>query len=184
MTQPVLDTLLAQPPKPVARLTAMLQSGGKKCPTCGKKAKIWATARPDSDHGHKAWRRLLVDRLRLEWWNRKPINGPIRVTLCFVIQRPQSRPIPPKTVQRKKMKIPNPRRLGGDFYVQQEDWDRGQRVLCPVIPDVDRLTNAVFDGLTEVGVWWDDAQVASLRTEKWYAAEGEEPSIRLRVEAA
>lgn len=185
MTQPRLDVTLAMPPKPMARLTPQMMSAGRKCPTCRKSAKMWATTRKDSDHGYKAWRRLLEDRLRLEWWNTPPLNGPLRCTLRFIISRPQSRPTPPKTVQRNKLRVPNPRLAGGDFIVSKEDWTRGERVWCPRTPDLDRLTNSVFDALTAASVWWDDSQVVTWGpgTGKWYAAEGEAPSIYLRVEA-
>jgi Holliday junction resolvase RusA-like endonuclease len=40
-----------------------------------------------------------------------------------------------------------------------------------VKPDLDKLTRAVLDSLTDAGVWGDDAQVVRLQAEKTYARE-------------
>lgn len=183
--QLVLDVTLDMPPKPKARLTPMLQSAGKPCRACGKRAKMWAASRPDSDHGHPEWVALAQSKVAMAWWGNKPLNGPLRVTLAFVLPRPKTRPNVPKVVVRDGFKVPNPR-YQTDFIVSAEDWKRGERVWCPRTPDLDRLTNAVFDVCTKCAVWWDDSQAVTWGrgTGKWYAAVGEEPSIRLRVEAA
>lgn len=36
-------------------------------------------------------------------------------------------------------------------------------------PDIDKLTRAVLDAITESGLWRDDSLVVTLRAEKWYA---------------
>ena len=144
--------------------------------------------RPDTRAGrnYKPWRKQLENLIHRHWVGRETMNGPLRVRLVFVVPRPKTRPTVSKTSTRKSLggtvKIPNPRQVGGHFIVSKEDWKRGQRVPSPVKPDVDRFTNAIFDALTECRVWWDDAQVADLHATKWYAAVGEAPSIRLRVE--
>lgn len=48
------------------------------------------------------------------------------------------------------------------------------------IPDVDKLTRAVFDSLTKASVWKDDGQVAALRADKIY---GERPGIDVTLRA-
>ena len=37
-------------------------------------------------------------------------------------------------------------------------------------PDIDNLTKAVMDAISDIGVWGDDRQVSSLQVEKFYAA--------------
>lgn len=183
--QPSLNLTVPLPPTPVQRLIAQLRGAGPKCGSCGKQRKVWAETRPDTRKGrdHKVWKSELIAELTKAWWGKRQINGPIRVDLVFVRSRTDSRPRPSKMVQRSGLRVPNPRLQAGDWIVTPEDWKAGLRVVCPTIPDVDRYTNSVFDALTEVGVWHDDAQVCDLRSRKWYAAVGESPSILIRVEA-
>lgn len=49
---------------------------------------------------------------------------------------------------------------------------RPRWVLPAVKPDLDKLTRAVFDALTDAGVWTDDSRVVSLQVDKIYAGEG------------
>ncbi len=185
-----LSVLLPLPPEPVNRLIAVIRSGGRKCGACGKPAKVWADTRKDTrgKRDKKTWRRQVEDSLRLAWWGEKPLNGPLRATLVFVLPRPASRPTEPLHTTRKvggnTLKIKNPRRQAGHWIVSPDDWARGDRVRCPRKPDLDRMTNAIFDALTEVGAWHDDCQVVCWgpATGKWYAAVGEQPSIRVTVE--
>lgn len=46
------------------------------------------------------------------------------------------------------------------------------RVWPYVKPDLDKLVRAVFDGMTEGGVWRDDSRVCRLTTEKSYGEPG------------
>ena len=46
-------------------------------------------------------------------------------------------------------------------------------------PDIDKLTRALLDGLTDSGVLRDDALVVSLRVEEWYA--DDEPYAAVKV---
>ena len=43
-----------------------------------------------------------------------------------------------------------------------------KRMHPNVKPDLDKLTRAVFDALTKSGIYYDDAQVVSLRARKTY----------------
>lgn len=53
-----------------------------------------------------------------------------------------------------------------------------QRHHVPAVrPDIDKLTRAVLDGLTDAHVWQDDGQVVSLRVEKIYGT----PGVSIRV---
>lgn len=50
--------------------------------------------------------------------------------------------------------------------------------LPAVKPDVDKLIRAVFDGLTDAGVWVDDSRVISVMATKFYA---DEPGVIVEV---
>lgn len=39
-------------------------------------------------------------------------------------------------------------------------------------PDLDKLTRAIFDSLTDAGVWRDDSQVADVTAAKWWTTTG------------
>ena len=50
-----------------------------------------------------------------------------------------------------------------------------------VPPDVDKYQRAIFDALTEAGVWKDDSRVVSVTAVKRYAEPGERPQTRLVI---
>lgn len=54
-----------------------------------------------------------------------------------------------------------------------------------VKPDLDKLTRAVFDALTDAGVWKDDSRVVSMEVTKRYAddVEGAAAGVAVEVEA-
>lgn len=184
----VLKMTIGLLPRPVQRTVAQLIWPRKHgvCSACRRpRAMPFAVNKPDTRAGrdHDAWKQEVMNAIRQHPEVKSaPMNGPLRVRLVFVMPRPKTRPQVPKTITKNKKKIPNPRHGAGDFVVSAEDWATGQRVPCPRIPDVDRLTNSLHDCLTQAGAWWDDGQVASLRADKWYAAVGEEPSITLTIE--
>lgn len=52
-----------------------------------------------------------------------------------------------------------------------------------VKPDLDKLTRAVFDALTDAGVWKDDSRVVSMEVTKRYADdEGDVPGVWVEVQ--
>jgi len=57
-----------------------------------------------------------------------------------------------------------------------------KRARPSVTPDIDKLTRAVLDGLTDSGVYGDDGQVVSLRADQWYA-DSSLPGVQIRIEA-
>jgi Holliday junction resolvase RusA-like endonuclease len=48
-------------------------------------------------------------------------------------------------------------------------------------PDLDKLCRAVFDGLTDAGVWADDALPCRLAAEKVYATDIDPPGVTITV---
>lgn len=178
---------LPVPPRgqPRPRCRCVQPRRGAVCPTCRKpSARPVPQMHPEARAGRdiEKWKADVVTLLRSAWRD-EPLNGPVRLSVSFILPRPQTRPTVAATVTRKGRKEPNPRREGGHWIATPEAWKTGQRIPAPVKPDLDRLLNSLKDALTVAGVWWDDAQCASYGpTGKWYAAVGEEPRIELRVE--
>lgn len=50
-----------------------------------------------------------------------------------------------------------------------------------VKPDLDKLTRAVFDALTDAGVWFDDSRVVSMEVTKTYEGEDTVPGVWVEV---
>ena len=62
---------------------------------------------------------------------------------------------------------------------QRPLWD-----VPAVKPDLDKITRAVFDALTDAGVWRDDSRVVSMEVTKKYEGEdGEVPGVWVEVQA-
>lgn len=53
-----------------------------------------------------------------------------------------------------------------------------KREFPTVKPDVDKLQRALFDGITDAGVWRDDSQVVTVLARKRYA---DQPGVHVRV---
>lgn len=58
-----------------------------------------------------------------------------------------------------------------------------KRDVPSVKPDIDKLTRAVLDALTDADIWSDDSRVVSLYAQKAYATEVERPGVRIEVKA-
>lgn len=52
-----------------------------------------------------------------------------------------------------------------------------------VKPDLDKLTRAVFDALTDAGVWKDDSRVVSMEVTKRYEDDEAVPGVWVEVES-
>lgn len=88
---------------------------------------------------------------------RDPLNVPLCCDLTFYMPRP-------------KYMLENPFKYGRDA------------IPFDGRPDIDNLQKAVFDAMTEAGVWRDDALVCTGEVSKWYSGEGGAPGVRIIVE--
>ena len=70
--------------------------------------------------------------------------------------------------------LPRPARLNKRKY-------SGRREAHDHKPDADNLMKSLLDALTGAGAWRDDAQVASVIIQKWYAAAGELPHTAVMI---
>lgn len=84
-----------------------------------------------------------------------PLAGPIRLSVVFLMPRPK------RLIWKSK---PMPR----EYHASK--------------PDDENLLKSLQDALTAMA-WIDDAQVCSLRLEKWYAAGDESPGVEVTIEA-
>lgn len=50
-----------------------------------------------------------------------------------------------------------------------------------VKPDLDKLTRAALDALTQAGAWADDSQVCALHVAKRYPTNGEGPGLHIQI---
>ena len=106
----------------------------------------------------KEWKSLIIDGAqRADGFPREPYTGPVAVSLTFFMKRPQ-------TLCRKK--------------------DPEYPIYCPKKPDLDNLVKAVYDALTNAGLWKDDSQVVLSDACKMYAAKGDGPEAIITVTAA
>jgi len=78
-------------------------------------------------------------------WNGQPHGGPLHVTIAFLMPRPKAH-----CKADGRLKHPAP-----CYHTSK--------------PDSDNLAKAVLDAMTELEVWFDDAQVAHLEVVKLYS---------------
>lgn len=110
----------------------------------------------------RPWR-ALVTAAACESRQGPPFNGPVVVQIVFTLKRPQGLP------QRR-------RRPDGTL--------RHYRALPAKRPDLDTLSRAVLDALSDAGVWRDDSQVVELHTAKVYVGDPnalDAPGARIEV---
>ena len=86
-----------------------------------------------------------------------PIEGPVRVNIVFLFQRP-------KRLMRKR--------------------DPAGRIPHPARPDRDNLDKAVLDTLTRLEIIKDDAQVCAGEISKYYVSLKEKPGAHILIERA
>lgn len=90
----------------------------------------------------------------------EPIEGPIRVDLTFVFERPKNHFGSGKNSTRLKEGAPK-------YHTSK--------------PDRDNLDKAVLDALTTLGFWRDDAQVVGGELWKEYATAGRSSGVNVRI---
>jgi Holliday junction resolvase RusA-like endonuclease len=88
-------------------------------------------------------------------------QGPVEVTILFYLRRPV-----------------------GHFSQRQNAGPGELKLSAPerpaVKPDEDKLQRSTKDALTQAGVYYDDAQIVTSHTEKWYA-DDRQPGALIRV---
>ncbi len=82
------------------------------------------------------------------------IDGPIRLTLTFVMKRPVA--------------------------FNAKKYNQG-RIPADKRPDCDNMAKCTTDALQ--GFWMDDASITELNVSKWYAANGEQPKIEVSIQS-
>lgn len=92
-----------------------------------------------------------------------PIEEPTRVTIAAYLPRPQA------LIPKAKGRVEQPPAVA---------------FLAPVKPDLDNLSKAICDALTQAGVIVDDQRVVELRMSKSYVPMGTAPYVGVRVEVA
>lgn len=104
------------------------------------------------------WRNLMRDaaaaaRHKLGWG---PFIGPVAVDVTFTLERPSSH-------------------FRGDGTLTP-----AARLAPSIRPDIDKLSRAVLDAITESGAWEDDGQVVYIKATKVY---GRLPGVTVRIAA-
>ena len=95
------------------------------------------------------WRRMIAKAITDQGWQHDPIlSGPVSVHLTFYLPRPRYHYGTGRNANRLKGSAP---------------------ALVDKRPDVDKLSRAVLDAITQSGAWRDDSQVAHLSAAKRYA---------------
>lgn len=99
----------------------------------------------------EAWKSQIAEAAKT--WHGLKIEGPIMLTVDFLMPRPRSH-----------------FRRNGDVRPTAPQWHTSR-------PDLDNLLKAVLDALTTVGVWRDDNEVVEIVSRKRYATETEPGAI-------
>ncbi len=125
-------------------------SSGQRCPVC-KKGHRYTIKDPDRSREWKARAAVLM---RQSMGSRKPLEGPLRVTIIFMFPLPKSK--------HRKRNPPGRQHHTGKV-------------------DLDNCAKLVFDAATRAQIWGDDCQVVALKAHKLVAAQGEQPGVAMLV---
>lgn len=117
-----------------------------------------AMAKPSNEKELKAWRRHVANTARAKRppWLREPRDGPIYVALMFIRER------------------------GDDYLTDGRTLRKGARRFPDTSPDVDKLTRAMLDALTDVA-FTNDARVVTCLATKRYAEIGERAHVDVDI---
>lgn len=108
----------------------------------------------------KAWKASVCDAAH-QVADGRPLDGCLRVTLAFYLERPSSHYGSGKNAGDVRASAP------------RRPWSK---------PDVDKLQRQILDCLTQSGLIRDDSRVVSCVADKWYAALGQPTGARIVVE--
>ncbi len=89
----------------------------------------------------------------------QPIAGPVHAHITFLLPRPKGH-----------------YNSKGEVRSKNEDPRHGQK------PDVDNLTKAVLDALSQIGMWTDDAQLWNVEVTKLWAGKTVEAGAEINLE--
>lgn len=109
--------------------------------------------RDSNDKKLRPWRKTVRAQAEDVTRYHDPLTGPVRVWVRFTFTRP-----------------PSHYRTGRNAHLLR---DASPTYPGRVHGDIDKLTRAIFDALTDAGVWKDDTQVVDVRARKVYAGEDE-----------
>jgi len=121
----------------------------------GKHGKMAGVVMNYIPKNHPIWVFKDVCRLRAKQaYQGKPLEGPLRVHLLFL--------------------LPRPGRLIWKTRLMPRAWAPGR-------PDIDNFEKAVLDALSG-HLWADDSQIVDLHSMKMYSSGDEEPGVEVMVE--
>lgn len=117
-----------------------------------------AMMKPSNEKALKTWRRHVEQTASAARppWLRKPADGSIYVALLFVRER------------------------GEDYLVDGTTLKKGARRFPDTAPDIDKLTRAMLDALTQVA-FTNDARVVTCLATKRYAEVGERAHVDVDI---
>ena len=90
----------------------------------------------------KAWKQSIKRLLAAEGYPEEPLTGPVSVSLLFRMGRPPS------------------------HYLKSGRLKKATKREHLQTPDIDNLSKAVLDAMTDLGVWVDDCNVIHLEVHK------------------
>lgn len=133
-----------------------IQQGSK---TAGKTNDGRAFVRDSNSKLLRPWRAAVTDAARRALDGTK-LNGPVRVDLLFLLERPKSH-----------------YGTGRNRYVMKE-----KAPARPTSkPDLDKLARSILDALTDALAYTDDAYVVTLTASKIYAHHTGTPGVQIKV---
>lgn len=116
----------------------------------------------ESAKGLKDWRRAITDAAYTYRFQQEQWTGPVSVYVTFYVARPKSHHVANDPARPVKDSAPM--------------WPTSK-------PDIDKLTRAVLDAVTDAGVWRDDSQVISVEAIKGYVGFGAQTTPGVSVRA-
>jgi Holliday junction resolvase RusA-like endonuclease len=114
----------------------------------------------NTDKKLRPWRNSIIEAARSARVTGERLNGPLELTATFVFNRPRSH-----------------YRTGKNAHLLRDDAPE----YVSRTPDIDKTLRSTLDGITDAGIWKDDAQVVKVTAAKRYASEGEAPGAHITI---